>query len=135
MNRNKILVLIVIAALVAAFFAFDLGHYFSLAYLKASQQSFQSYYQANPVSTLAIFFVVYVAVTALSFPGAAILTLAAGALFGLWLGTLMVSFASSVGATLAFFTARYLLRDWVHKQFGSKLAAIDEGIAKDGAFY
>jgi pyruvate/2-oxoglutarate dehydrogenase complex dihydrolipoamide dehydrogenase (E3) component/uncharacterized membrane protein YdjX (TVP38/TMEM64 family) len=135
MNSKKIVILVVIAAMVAAFFAFDLGHYFSLAYLKSSQQAFQVYYQDNPVQTIAIFFVVYVAVAALSLPGAAILTLAAGALFGLGMGTLVVSFASSIGATLAFFTSRYMLRDWVNKQFGSKLKPIDEGIAKDGAFY
>jgi pyruvate/2-oxoglutarate dehydrogenase complex dihydrolipoamide dehydrogenase (E3) component/uncharacterized membrane protein YdjX (TVP38/TMEM64 family) len=135
MNRSKILIFIVIAALVAAFFAFDLGHYFSLAYLKSSQQAFQTYYQANPVQTMAIFLVVYIVVCALSLPGAAILTLAGGALFGVVVGTLLVSFASSIGATLAFFTSRYMLRDWVNRQFGSKLGPINEGIAKDGAFY
>lgn len=135
MKIKKILVLLVIAAALAAFFAFDLGRYFSLDFLKSSQQEFQAHYQAHPLQTMAIYLALYVLVTALSLPGAAVMTLAGGALFGLLLGTALVSFASSIGATLAFLASRYLLRDWVNAHFGKKLAAINEGIAKDGAFY
>jgi pyruvate/2-oxoglutarate dehydrogenase complex dihydrolipoamide dehydrogenase (E3) component/uncharacterized membrane protein YdjX (TVP38/TMEM64 family) len=135
MNRNKILIVLVIAALVGLFFHYDLGHYLSLAYLKSSQAQFQTYYQANPAQTIAIYMVIYIVATALSLPGAAILTLAGGALFGLVTGTILVSFASSIGATLAFLASRFLLRDWVNAKFGSKLGAINDGVAKDGAFY
>jgi hypothetical protein len=92
-------------------------------------------YRANPLQTVAAFFVIYVATTGLSLPGAAILTLAAGAIFGLLLGTLIVSFASSIGATLAFLASRFVLRDAMQAKFGDKLKAINAGIDKDGAFY
>ncbi len=135
MKTSRIAVLVVVATLVAAFFAFDLGQYFSLDYFKSQQAAITAYFQANPAQTAAIFFAVYVAVTALSLPGAAIMTLVAGAIFGLLWGTVLVSFASSIGATLAFLTSRFLLRDWVQGKFGDKLKAINEGVAKDGAFY
>jgi pyruvate/2-oxoglutarate dehydrogenase complex dihydrolipoamide dehydrogenase (E3) component/uncharacterized membrane protein YdjX (TVP38/TMEM64 family) len=135
MTKTRLFVAIVIAALIAAFFVFDLGQYFDLAYLKARQSAIAEYYALHPLQTVAIFLLVYVAVTALSVPGAAILTIAAGAIFGLLIGTLIVSFASSIGATLAFLTSRFLLRDLVMARFGDKLAAINAGIAKDGAFY
>ena len=92
-------------------------------------------YEDNPIKTSAIFFGVYVAIAALSLPGAAILTLVAGAIFGLGLGVLLVSFASSIGATLAFIVARFLLRDSVQNKFGSYLAPINAGIEKEGGFY
>ena len=136
MNRNKLLVLLLLLAVgVGAFFYFDLAHYFSLAFLKSSQQSFATYYAAHPAATLAMYFALYVALCALSFPGAAVVTLAGGALFGLVVGTILVSFASTLGATLAFLSSRYLLRDWVRQKFGAKLGAIDAGVAKEGAFY
>lgn len=135
MNIKKIFVGIAFLTVVAAFFVFDLGHYFSLEFLKNSQQSFHDYYEANPISTMAIYFVVYVVMCALSFPGAAVVTLAAGALFGLAIGTILVSFASTVGATIAFISARFLLRDWVRTRFATQLANIDNGIAKEGSFY
>lgn len=135
MQRNTFAILALVAAALAAYFAFDLGQYFNLAFLKASQQSFQDYYQANPIQAITIYFVLYVVVTALSLPGATVMTLAGGALFGLLQGTLIVSFASALGATLAFLASRYLLRDWVRNRFRQKFDAIDAGIEKDGAFY
>jgi pyruvate/2-oxoglutarate dehydrogenase complex dihydrolipoamide dehydrogenase (E3) component/uncharacterized membrane protein YdjX (TVP38/TMEM64 family) len=123
------------AAAIAAFFAFDLGRYLSLDVLKARQEALQAYASANPLQSAAIFFGIYVAATALSIPGAVILTLAAGAVFGFWRGLLIVSFASTIGATLAFLAARFLLRDFVTRRFGERFKAIDQGIARDGAFY
>jgi pyruvate/2-oxoglutarate dehydrogenase complex dihydrolipoamide dehydrogenase (E3) component/uncharacterized membrane protein YdjX (TVP38/TMEM64 family) len=135
MNKNKLVVLVVVVALIAAFFVFDLGRFFSLAYLKSSQAQFAELYQARPALVIGSYLAVYVAVTALSLPGAAILTLAGGAIFGLLAGTVIVSFASSIGATLAFLAARFLLRDSVQARFGARLAEIDRGVAKEGAFY
>jgi pyruvate/2-oxoglutarate dehydrogenase complex dihydrolipoamide dehydrogenase (E3) component/uncharacterized membrane protein YdjX (TVP38/TMEM64 family) len=123
------------AAAIAAFFALDLGRYLSLDVLKARQEALQAYASANPLQSAAIFFGIYVAATALSIPGAVILTLAAGAVFGFWRGLLIVSFASTIGATLAFLAARFLLRDFVTRRFGERAKAIDQGIARDGAFY
>ena len=135
MNKAKLLVLIVIAALVAAFFVFDLRQYFSLEFFQARRESILSHFEANPVQTAAIYFAVYVAVTGLSLPGAAILTLAGGAIFGLLWGTIIVSFASTIGATLAFLASRFVLRDWVQGKFGDKLKPINQGIEREGAFY
>ncbi|QPG04504.1 FAD-dependent oxidoreductase [Salinimonas marina] len=132
---KKAALLSIIAALVAAFFVFDLNQYLTLAGLKEWVGQFSEYIEQNPVLSTSVFFVVYVAVTALSLPGAAILTLAAGALFGLWLGLLLVSFASTLGATLAFLSARFVFRDTVKKRFGEKLRKIDDGVEKQGAFY
>jgi len=135
MNKGKLLVFAVIVALVAAFFVFDLKQYFSIEYFQSQRAAIDAYYQAHPLQTAAIFFGVYVAVTGLSLPGAAILTLVAGALFGLLWGVVIVSFASTLGATLAFLTSRYLLRDWVQGKFGDKLKTINEGVEREGAFY
>ena len=135
MNSRKIIIAVLLLAGIAAFFAFDLGRYFSLAYLKDSQASFQTLFAEKPVQVVLVFFAAYVAVTALSLPGAAIMTLAAGAGFGLVLGTLVVSLASTVGATLAMLAARYLLRDSIQSRFGKRLGDINKGIEKEGAFY
>jgi pyruvate/2-oxoglutarate dehydrogenase complex dihydrolipoamide dehydrogenase (E3) component/uncharacterized membrane protein YdjX (TVP38/TMEM64 family) len=135
MNKKKLVVVALLAALVVAFFAFDLGRFFSLDYLKSRQAEFTALAAEKPFAIGGTFFAVYVAVAALSLPGAAIMTLAAGALFGLGWGMLIVSFASSIGATLAFLAARYLLRDSIQAKFGARLADIDKGIEKDGAFY
>jgi len=134
MNRRHFL-LAAIVVLIAAFFAFDLGRFLSLEYLKERQAALDALYAARPLATLGGFFVLYVAVTALSLPGAAILTLAAGALFGLGTGTLLVSFASSIGATLAFLVSRHLLRDTVERRFGDKLGTFNANIEREGAFY
>ena len=135
MNKGKLAVLAVIVALVAAFFIFDLKQYVSIEFFQAKRAVIEAYFAANPAQTGAIFFAVYVAVTGLSLPGAAILTLVAGAIFGLLWGTIIVSFASSIGATLAFLASRYLLRDWVQAKFGDKLKPINDGVAREGAFY
>ncbi len=132
---GKVALLLLLVAAVAAFFLFDLGAYLTLENLRARQSDLAGLLETQPLLLIGGFFLGYVAVTALSLPGAAIMTLAAGAIFGLWMGTLIVSFASSIGASLAFLTSRYLLRDWVKAKFGQRVAAIDRGIEKDGAFY
>jgi len=135
MNPRKLLLLAVLLALVTAFFALDLGRFFSLDYVRGAREDFAALYAAHPAQVIGAFFAIYVAVTALSLPGAAIMTLLAGAIFGLWVGTLVVSFASSLGATLAMLVSRYLLRDSVKSKFGARLADIDRGVERDGAFY
>ena len=135
MSSGKLLLLFAIAAAVGLFFALDLGHYLSLDWLKAQQAAIAAYRADHPLAAVAAYFALYVAVTALSLPGAALMTLAGGAVFGLLWGTLIVSFASSIGATLAFLASRFLLRDWVMARFGRRLAAIDAGVRKEGAFY
>jgi uncharacterized membrane protein YdjX (TVP38/TMEM64 family) len=132
--KKAVLALVLIGA-IAAYFALDLGQYLSLENFKASQAEIVAAKDANPALYIAGFFLLYVAVTGLSIPGAAIMTLVAGALFGVVLGTLIVSFASTMGATLAFLSSRYLLRDWVQGKFGERLRAVDDGLEKDGAFY
>ena len=135
MDRKRLLLLVVIAAAVAVFFVFDLKQYLSLEFFQASRSRIDAYYAAHPWQTAAAFFAVYVAVTALSLPGAAIMTLVAGAIFGVVAGTVLVSFASTIGATLAFLVSRFLLRDWVRARVGARMKAFDDGVAKDGAFY
>ena len=135
MNSRKIVIATVLLAGAAVFFTFDLGHYFTLAFLKESQVSFQALFAQHPAQVTLTFFAAYVAVTALSLPGAVIMTLAAGALFGLVLGTVVVSFASTLGATLAMLAARYLLRDSLQTRFGKRLDDINKGMDKEGAFY
>jgi uncharacterized membrane protein YdjX (TVP38/TMEM64 family) len=134
-GMGKIGVLLLVLAAIAAFFLLDLGSYLTLEGLKARQEQLAGFVEREPLLAIGGFFLIYVAVTALSLPGAAILTLAAGAVFGLWWGILIVSFASTIGATLAFLTSRYLLRDWVKGRFGKRVKAVDEGIVRDGAFY
>ena len=132
---KKILILVVFAIAVASFFYFDLGSQLTLANLKEQQAAFDGQYQAAPFLIIGIFFLIYVVTTAASLPGALILTLAAGALFGVVAGTIIVSFASSIGATIAFLSSRYLFRDAVKSRFGDRLKAIDRGVEKDGPFY
>jgi len=124
--------LILIAAL---FFYFDLGRFLSLDYLKSSQLRFQELYQQHKLLIIGGYMLVYITVAALSLPGAAVMTLAGGGFFGLITGTIVVSFASTIGATCACFAARFILRDWVAKRFGEKLSAINAGVEKEGAFY
>ena len=132
---KKIALVGLLASVVALFFTFDLGHYLTLDYIKTQQQHIEQYYAQNRGLTLIIFFVIYVIITGASLPGAAILTLAAGAIFGLVTGVILVSFASSAGASLAFLFSRYLFRDTVEARFGGSLKSINDGIVKDGAFY
>ena len=135
MKAGKILVVLAIAAVVVAFFALGGNRYLTFEAIKAQQAAIAGYYQANQGQTIALFFAGYVAVTALSLPGAALMTLLAGAIFGLWTGVIIVSFASSIGATLAFLASRFLLRDWVQAKFGDRLKGINDGVAKEGGFY
>ncbi len=135
MNKSKLLLVGALAAAVVAFFVLDLGRFFSLDYIKGAQSDFAALYAARPGLVAGAFFAIYVAVAALSLPGAAILTLLAGAIFGLLVGTVVVSFASSAGATLAMLSSRYVLRDSVKARFGARLADIDKGIEREGAFY
>ncbi|KWV90922.1 FAD-dependent oxidoreductase [Erythrobacter sp. YT30] len=132
---KKIIIIAALAALIAAYFYFDLGAYLSLEGLKDSVDQASGFYADNPVLVIAGFFLLYVAVTAASLPGAAIMTLGAGALFGLVTGTIIVSFASTLGATLAFLSSRYVLRDTIEARFGDRLKAINTGLERDGAFY
>ncbi|MFN9378253.1 MAG: FAD-dependent oxidoreductase [Novosphingobium sp.] len=133
MKRIAIAGLLLLA--LVAWFQLDLGQYLTLDALKAQQTAIDGYYCANPLLVTAAFFAIYVALTALSVPGAVILTLAAGAIFGVATGTLVVSFASTIGATLAFLASRYLFRDAVQARFSARLRAVNEGVARDGAFY
>ena len=132
--KKAILVLVLLSA-IAAYFIFDLGQFLSLENFKASQADIVAAKDANPILYITGFFILYVAVTGLSIPGAAIMSLVAGALFGVVVGTIIVSFASTIGATLAFLSARFVLRDWVQGKFGTRLRVIDDGLQKDGAFY
>ncbi len=132
---KKIALVVILLALVLLFFQFDLGQYLTLEYIKGQQQAIDEYYQENRALTLIGFFLVYVAITGASLPGAAVLTLAAGGIFGLVTGLILVSFASTIGASLAFLVSRYLFRDTVQSRFGANLKAINAGIEKDGAFY
>ncbi len=132
---NKIIIVIVVIGLIAAFQIFNLGDYFSLSYIKESQENFQALYSENRGAVIAGYMLVYIIATSLSLPGAAVLTLGAGALFGLFVGTVVVSFASTIGATLACLVSRFILRDWIQSKFGDKLKTINEGVEKEGALY
>lgn len=132
---KKLPLLLVVLTAIAAFFIFDLGQYLNLEFIKQNQAQFDQQFADKPFETAAIFFVIYVLVTGLSLPGATIMTLAGGALFGLTTGLILISFASSIGATLAFLFSRFLLRDSIQKRFQQQLSSINEGIEKEGAFY
>ena len=135
MNKKRLLLLAALAALIAAFFAFGLHRYVSLDFFKAQQAAIQAQVTERPVVSGLAFFLIYVVVTGLSLPGAAVMTLIGGAVFGLFWGTVIVSFASTIGATLAFLASRFLLRDWVQAKLGDRLKRVNEGIEKEGAFY
>jgi uncharacterized membrane protein YdjX (TVP38/TMEM64 family) len=124
-----------IIGLAVFFFVYDLGQFLSLAYVKSRQAWLVDIYTSHTVLTTGVYMLVYIAVTALSLPGAAVMTLAGGALFGLLTGTVVISFASTIGATLAFLVSRFLLRDWVQERFRKKLHTINQGIEKEGSFY
>ncbi|MCR4302599.1 MAG: FAD-dependent oxidoreductase [Gallionella sp.] len=132
---KRVLLAMLILTLVASYFAFDLERFFTLESLKQSQSDFAALKEQSTWLVAAAGFALYVIAVALSLPGALVMTLAMGALFGLVMGTLLVSFASSIGATLAFLASRFVLRDTVQQRFGDKLKAINEGIARDGALY
>jgi len=135
MRLRQIVLLLLLALAIGALVVLDLGRFLSFEQLKASQTSFAQLHAEQPLAVAVVYFLVYVLATALSFPGATIITLAGGAVFGLWQGLLIVSFASTVGATLAFLASRFLLRDWVEARFGQRLADINAGVNREGGFY
>ena len=135
MPKRKAALVLALGIFVGLYFAFDLGQFLNLQTFKAQQENIATFQSAKPALTVLIFFCLYVLTTAVSLPGAALLTLASGAIFGVFWGTLIASFASSLGATLALIMSRFLLRDWVMQRFGQRLATIDEGIKHEGAFY
>ncbi|WP_108125840.1 TVP38/TMEM64 family protein [Saccharospirillum mangrovi] len=132
---QRALLFVAVAIAIAAFFAFDLDSALTLQNLQQQQAQLAEFQAQHPWRLAALYFVIYVVVTALSLPGATLLTLAGGAVFGFELGLLLVSFASSIGATGAFLTARFLLRNWVQRRFGDRLEAINAGLENDGGFY
>ena len=134
-NLKQIIIILVIAGVLGVFFYLDFGQYLSLEYIKEQQTNFLEFYKENTLLAMGAFTGVYIVSTALSLPGAVLLTLLGGALFGLLVGTILVSFASSIGATLAFLVSRLLLRDWVQNKFGSYLKSFNDGVQKDGGFY
>ncbi len=134
-STKRILLIVAVLLTIAAFFYYDLGRFLTFDELKAQRQTLAGFVQANPLATMAVFFVVYVVAAALSIPGAGVMTIAGGAMFGLVIGSVLVSFASSIGALFAFFGARFLFRDMVKSKFGARLEPIEKGIEKDGALY
>ncbi len=132
---KKIIALIVVAVLIAVFFIFDLQQYLDFSYVKSQQEQITNFYKDNPYQTILIFFLIYVAVAALALPGAGVLSVLAGAIFGLLLGVPIVLLAATVGATISFLISRYLLRDFIQNKYGKRISTINRGIEKDGAFY
>ena len=132
---TKIVVVLMLVSIIIFFIVFDLDRFVTLSYIKASQEKFQALATSHPLIVIASYMAVYILITSLSLPGAAVLTLLGGALFGLWIGTLAVSFASTIGATLACVVSRFVLRDWVQKKLGDKILTVNEGVEREGAFY
>ncbi len=132
---KKVIIIGLVGLLIACFFYFELGQYLSLEKIKAHKDELLGLYEKSPLLTLGVFFVGYVLVTGASLPGAAIMTLLGGFLFGTWLGTAVVSFASSIGATLAFLVSRYLFRDLVNQKFKTQVTKINNEFEKNGLFY
>jgi len=135
MNKTKLTVLLLFIVLFGLYFALDLGRFLTLEYVQSQLEGIRQYARENFVLTALAYFLIYVAIAALSIPGAAITTLVGGAVFGLLWGTILASFASTIGATLAFLASRLLLRDWVQRRFKKYLKTVNDGIAKDGNFY
>jgi uncharacterized membrane protein YdjX (TVP38/TMEM64 family) len=132
---KKILIVVVVLAIFGAFFGLGLNKYFSFDYIKENKVKFEEFYLDNAGLTIGLYMVVYIVMAALSLPGAAIMTLLGGALFGLVVGTVLVSFSSTIGATAAFLAARYILREPIQKKFADRLQAINSAFEKEGAFY
>jgi pyruvate/2-oxoglutarate dehydrogenase complex dihydrolipoamide dehydrogenase (E3) component/uncharacterized membrane protein YdjX (TVP38/TMEM64 family) len=135
MSKKKLVIVLVLVALVVAFFALDLGRFLSLDYVKSRQAEFAALYDQRPLVVIGVYSAIYIVVFALALPVGAVMSLAGGALFGLVAGTVIVSFASSIGAALAFLASRHVLADSVRARFGSRLAEVDKGIERDGPFY
>ncbi|GJL74554.1 FAD-dependent oxidoreductase [Nitrosomonas sp.] len=128
-------ILILLGLMIGLFFAFDLHHFFSLETLKTRHEELLQAYQTQPFLIIGVYSAVYIVMAALSLPGAAVMTLAGGAMFGLWVGVPVVLISATIGATLAFWVARYVLRDTVERRFGDRLTTINKGLERDGAFY
>jgi len=134
-TQKRIIVGAAIAALIAVFAMLDLEDYLTLEYIRGSQGRYAALYEEHRLPIIGGYMVIYIMVTGLSLPGAAVMTLAGGALFGFWVGTIVVSFASTIGATAACLAARYLLRGWVQRAFADTIARVNRGVEKEGAFY
>lgn len=132
---KKIIIVLAIILLILLFKLLHLDQYLTLSYLKESREQFAQLYAERTALVIAVYMLIYIVATALSLPGAVILTLAGGALFGLMTGTIVISFASTIGATLACMVSRFLLRDWVQRRFGEKLQRMNEGMEREGGFY
>ncbi|GAB6177127.1 TVP38/TMEM64 family protein [Desulfobaculum senezii] len=135
MSLRKVVVLVLVLLGLAGYFVFDLGRFFSLDFVREQQAWFASVYAEHTVAVIGVYFAVYVLVTALSVPGATVMTLLGGGLFGFWLGLVVISFASTLGATLACAASRFILRDWVQQRFGGRLVTVNRGIEREGALY
>lgn len=135
MNTKKSIILATAITLAILFYVLGINEYLNLETLKTLQAEWSDAYQAKPLKVIALYFIIYVAVTSLSLPGAALMTLLGGALFGVVKGTAIISFASTIGATIAFLLSRYLFRDWVQKKFSRQLITINEGVEREGNYY
>ena len=135
MDKKKIILASTILIIIFSFFAFDLQNHLNFENLKNSQQNINSYYLENSTLTIFLFFIIYVLAISFSLPGAAILTILAGAIFGLLIGVVIVSFASTIGATISFLSSRYILRNYVEKKFPKILEKVNKGIEKEGNLY
>ena len=135
MNKKKLALVVLFIIIIGSFFFLDLGQYLTLNFIKSRQEAINNYYSLNPVQTGLIFFISYILVTGVSLPGAGIMTLAAGAIFGVVWGTILVSFGSVFGATIAFLIARYLFHDYVQHRFSHRLERINKGIREEGDLY
>ncbi|HAS8177406.1 TPA: TVP38/TMEM64 family protein [Vibrio vulnificus] len=133
MNKKLVFGILLIATIILL--AVNFSQYLTLDNAKAQQLTLNSFIEENFLFASISYFVIYVGLTAFSVPGATVVTLLGAALFGFWYSLLLVSFASTIGATIAFLSSRYLLKDWVQARFGDKLSAINQGVEKDGAFY
>jgi uncharacterized membrane protein YdjX (TVP38/TMEM64 family) len=137
MNKQstKLIIIFILLVLVSCFFYFDVSYFLTIEYLKENKDIFSDYFNNNKVKTIIIFFIFYIIMTTISFPGATILTLAGGAIFGFWTGFIIISFASSIGATFSFLLSRYFFRDHIQNKFSEKLSLLNKGIEREGAFY
>ena len=135
MNVKKLTIILIIALLIISFFIFNLQQYLDFSYIKSIQEDVTNYFDLHPVRTVLIFFLLYVAVAGLSIPGVGVLSVLAGAIFGLPLGVATVLLAATIGATIAFWYSRYIFHDFVQNHFGENLRAINRGIEEDGNFY
>ena len=133
MKLKKILILIIIVGLIVAVKFFHIDRYLTLSFLKGSLDSLKSLYESHRIMVITGYFIIYVLTTSLSLPGASPLGIAGGALFGFWTATIVVSFASTIGATLACLVSRFLLRDWIQNKFGDRIKKVNEGVEKEGA--